>query len=267
MRRDRGVQPHRGNRRAIQYGFKNYSLSVAAERLLAGGHFIEHNPKRKQIRAPVQFFSANLFRGHIGDRSQRHAGAREMIVLSGCSDRPRFRRRPGCASAFRQKFGKAKIQKLYLAAVRYENIRRLDVAVDDRFRVRRVKGVRHLEAILRDSLDLQWPPGNAVLERLPLKDLHNNEVLAFVLVHVVNCADVRMIQGAGGPRFALKAFDRMSVLGKLFREEFQGDVAAKFNIFRLVHHSHAASAQFVHDAVMGNGPPNHRKESAFGSSY
>src|SRR4029077_15885934 len=173
----------------------------------------------------------------------------------------------GRASALRHELCETEIKKLHLTTFGGENISGLDVAVDDGFRVGRIESVGNLVAIIGNAFDIQGLSGNAVLEGLSFKDLHDNEVLAFKLVYIVDRANVGMIQRRSGPGFSLKTLDGEMILGNLFGEELHGDAAAKFEIFSLVNHTHAAATQLLQNAVVGNSSPNHRKETGIRSSY
>src|SRR5580704_9836395 len=97
------------------------------------------------------------------------------------------------ASSFRQKFGEAKVEKFHLAVVGKENVRWLDIAVNDGFGMGGVERIRDLVAVFRDALKVQGLAGNSMLESLALKKFHNNEILALILVHVINRADMWMV--------------------------------------------------------------------------
>ncbi len=84
----------------------------------------------------------------------------------------------------------------------------------------RFQGVRHLVAVLRHALQIQRSPRNAVFQCLSFKKFHDDEVLAFILVYVINRADMGMVERRRGPCFALKPFDRQGFAGKLFGEKF-----------------------------------------------
>ena len=64
-----------------------------------------------------------------------------------------------------------------------------------------------------------------------------------------------MVQSAGGLRFALKAGERLGILGDVVREEFQGDKTVQPGIFGFVYNAHAAAAQALDNSVMGQGSP------------
>jgi hypothetical protein len=108
-----------------------------------------------------------------------------------------------------------------LAVPGHEDIRRLDVAMSDALRVRRVDSVRNLNAEIKQRISLQWLASDAVLERLPLQQFHSDERLTLKLVYVVNRADVGMIEGARGTGLALEAFQHMPVGNRAFGQELE----------------------------------------------
>ena len=79
FRRNIGIQPHRSHGSAIQNGVKNCRRTLAPEGQLAGSHLMEHDTERKQIGTRVQFLPASLLGRHIGNRSDRTAGAGQMV--------------------------------------------------------------------------------------------------------------------------------------------------------------------------------------------
>ena len=74
---------------------------------------------------------------------------------------------------------------------------------------------------------------------------------------LVDGADMGMVQSGGGARFALKAFQSLVVLGKMFGEQLQGNEAAEPSVFGLVDHTHTAATQLLKDAVVRNSLANH----------
>src|SRR5215831_4198821 len=69
-------------------------------------------------------------------------------------------------------FRQAKIQNLRLPAIRDENVRGLDVAMDDAFLVRSVQGVSGLNRQLQHLFDFQRLALDAMLKGLALQVLH-----------------------------------------------------------------------------------------------
>ncbi len=70
-------------------------------------------------------------------------------------------------------------------------------------------------------------------------------------------ADVGMIQGRGGLGFALKARERVRVVGNIGREEFQGDKTVEADVLCFVDDTHATAAEPFDNAVVRDGLPNH----------
>ena len=89
-----------------------------------------------------------------------------------------------------------------------------------------------------------------MLQCLPLQKLHGDERPAFVLVHVVDGADVGVIEGGGSLRLALEALQGLMVLGHFFRQEFERDKAMELGVFGLIDHTHPAAAQLFENPIM-----------------
>ena len=94
---------------------------------------------------------------------------------------------------------------------------------------------------------------DALLEGLPLQQLHGDKVAAVGLPDLVDGADVGMVQGRRGPGFALEALQRRRVFFQLSGQKLQGDVPAEVEVLGFIHHAHAAAAKLVQDAVVGDG--------------
>ena len=155
-------------------------------------------------------------------------------------------------------FRQSEIQHLGLVAVGDKNVGRLDVAVNDALGVRRLERVRDLDGQLDKHIHLQGVLADALLESLPLQQFHGDEIAAVGLPDLIDGADVRVIQGRGGPGLALEALQRRRVFFQLSGQELQSDVPAEVEVFSFVHHTHAAAAKLVQDAVVGNGFAGHQ---------
>ena len=57
--------------------------------------------------------------------------------------------------------------------------------------------------------------------------------------------------------FIVQSVKRLAILGESFGQEFQRHVAVELGVFGLVHHTHAALAEFFKNAIMGNGLTDH----------
>src|SRR5215470_394564 len=87
-------------------------------------------------------------------------------------------------------------------------------------------------------------------KRFAFEQFHDNEWLTSIVLDSVNCADVGMIQGGCGLRFALEPLQGDRISGQLFREELQCYLAAQFEIFGLIDHAHATAADDFQDSIM-----------------
>ena len=107
-----------------------------------------------------------------------------------------------------------------MAARSDENIRRLDVSMNDSFRVRHIQSVGNFDGEIEQHLKLKRTAGDAMLQRRAFQILHHDEGMAVLLRDLVNRSDVRMIQRGSGARFAAKTFKSLRISGHLFRQEF-----------------------------------------------
>ena len=149
------------------------------------------------------------------------------------------------------------VHDLGVAAPRYENISRFDVAMHDALRMRGIQRIGHVDRDLQHLLNRhrfavdQLPQGDAV------QKFHDDECLAVLVVDLVNGADVGMIERGGGARFTAKALQHHGIVGNFRRKKLDGDKAAELEVFRLVNHAHAANPKLFQDAVMGDGLVDH----------
>ena len=144
-----------------------------------------------------------------------------------------------------------------MAALGDENVGGLDVAMDDAFGVGGVEGVGDLDGERENRLGLHRPAADAVLEGQAVEKLHGDEGLLAVFSDFINRADVGMVESGRGAGLAAETFEGLRVLGKILGQEFEGDEAAEFGVFRLVNHAHAATAEFFDDAVVRDGLTDH----------
>jgi hypothetical protein len=137
-----------------------------------------------------------------------------------------------------------------------EDIRRLDVPVHDPLGVGRVQRVGNLDSEREQRIQRQRSLGEDVLQRASLEQLHRDEGTAFILVDVVDRADVRVIQGRGRARLAPEPLERVLVAEGL-GQELQGDESAQLQILGPEDDAHAAAAKLLENAVVGNRLAEH----------
>ncbi len=110
----------------------------------------------------------------------------------------------GLESAGGCEFRQAEIKDFDQSAFCDEDVRRLDIAVNDSLGVRRFQRIRNLKANANDLVRGQRFAMHHHAQRLPFQQLHADIMPALVLPNFINRADVRMIQRRSGPSFALK---------------------------------------------------------------
>jgi hypothetical protein len=91
--------------------------------------------------------------------------------------------------------------------------------MNDSFRVRCIQAVGDPDRQVKNLIHVERLLLNAMLERLACEEFHRDKVLAFMLVDVMDGADVGMIDGGGGASFPLESVQRMTVFGKLLRQK------------------------------------------------
>src|SRR5207302_731233 len=153
--------------------------------------------------------------------------------------------------------GETEVENLGVTALGDENVGGLDVAMNDALGVSGVERVGDFDGKLEQSLGLDGMPRDAVLQGHAFEVLHHDEGLAIVLIDFVNGADVGMIESGSGARFTLKTLEGLGVGGDVLGKKFEGDEAAQLDVLGLIDNTHASAAEFLNDAVMGDGLADH----------
>ena len=146
-----------------------------------------------------------------------------------------------------------------MAAFGHENICRLDIAVNDARRVRRIESIGNVDSKRQQLFQFKRPPTNTMLERHTVQELHRDEGLPVLLANVVNGADVGMIQSRGRLGFALKARQSLRILGDIVGKELQRDEAMQPRVFRLIDHAHAAAVEPFDNTVVRDSLVDHAR--------
>ena len=80
LRRNIGIQPHRGTWERVQDGFEDDSRAFATEGQRPCRHLVQHRPEGEQIGARIQFLGPHLLRRHVSDGAERRAGAGQVLL-------------------------------------------------------------------------------------------------------------------------------------------------------------------------------------------
>src|SRR5437899_10414678 len=128
-----------------------------------------------------------------------------------------------------------------------EDVRGLDVAVDNACTVGGIQRIGDLDSKRQQSLHIQAaPPGrgnDALLQCGALQILHDDEGAAVLLADVMNRADVRVIQGGSGPGLAPETVQALRVASEFVRQKLESDRALEPGVLGLVDYTHPAAAR------------------------
>ena len=144
-----------------------------------------------------------------------------------------------------------------MPALGHEEVRRLDVAMNNSPGVRGVKGIGDLHRQRKQELDFKRPHADLVLERRAFQIFHGDKGFSILLADIVNRADVWMVQGGSSLRFALETAQRERITRDFIGKKFESNEAVQPSIFGLINHPHAAAAKFLDDAVVRYDLPDH----------
>ncbi len=137
-----------------------------------------------------------------------------------------------------------------------KNIRGLDVAMHDPFRVRCVQSVRYFDPDLEQPIHFHRLARDQVLQRRAVEILHHDERMPVLLADLMNRANVRVVQSGSGARLAAKAFEGLRVAHNIIWQELQRYEAAKLSILGLIDNAHPSAAKFLNNAVVRNRAAN-----------
>ncbi len=129
--------------------------------------------------------------------------------------------------------------------------------MDDPARMRGVERVGDFEAEVEDALERQRAAPDFLLERVAVEQFHHDEPLPGVFAHVVDRADVGVIERRGEARLTLESIERLRVGGELGRQELERDLTPQSGVFRAVNHPHAPAAEAIENPVMADDGPYH----------
>ena len=127
------------------------------------------------------------------------------------------------------------------------DVARLEIAVGDAFLVGFFECGRYLSSHRQGLVERQWTFDDPFGERHPLDELHHQVVGS----HVVQRADIGMVERGDSPRLALES------LAELLGGELEGDFAPKTDIGRAEHFTHPASAELGRDAIVADRLSDH----------
>lgn len=156
-------------------------------------------------------------------------------------------------------FGEAEIEDFGVAARGDEDVRGLDVAMNDAAGMGGVERVGDVDRNVEERVELQRTCGDEVFESLAFEIFHDDEGMAILRADFVDGADIRMIERRSGAGFAAEAFEGLRIVGNIFGKKLDGDEAAELEVFGFVDDAHPTAAKLVDDAIMGEGLTDKRR--------
>ncbi len=124
--------------------------------------------------------------------------------------------------------------------------------MDDAHGVRRFQRFGYLHPQVENSARGQGFASDQVLQGRAFHQLHHQEGLPVGLVYFIHRADVRMIERGSGARLPLESRQHHGNSGQVRGQELQRHFPAQTEVFRRIHHPHAAPTQPLQNAVVGN---------------
>ena len=175
-------------------GHGELDLGVGFERAVAGQELVEDDAEGVDVGGRGGAVAEDAFGGEVGGGAEQVAGG-EGGVMSAPGD--------------------AEVEDLDLSGRGQEHVARLDVAVDDPGRVRRLKGVgdrgHDPGRLARGHRAGAVDPGR---QALTLEQLHDQVGAAVVLTQVEHPGDAGVLQPGRRPCLTAKALGRPAVAGQ-----------------------------------------------------
>ncbi len=128
---------------------------------------------------------------------------------------------------------------------------------NDPLGMRGVQRVGDFDGKREQRFNFEWTPSNAMFQRHAIEKFHGNEGVTVLLAHIVNGADVRVVQCGGRLCFALKSSEGLRISGHILGQEFQCDKPVEARVLSFVDNAHAAAPEFIDDAVVRDGMADH----------
>jgi hypothetical protein len=209
------------------------ALERADERLAAGDQLVEHDTRAEEIRAVVARLALALLGRHVRGRAHDQAGH---------------------GKARRVDARDAEVRDLERAAVRQDQVRRLDVAMHDPAIVRVLQRLQELRHDRDDLRQLELRLAVEVFPQARAVDVFHGDVSHVgVLAVLVDRDDVGMVQPPRRARLVAKA--RHELVGDVGIDDvlahgLDRDHALDVRIDRLVHDAHGAAAEHALDPVL-----------------
>ena len=219
---------------SLEHGGEDLRQAVARERPLAGDGFEEADAEGPDVRSPVDRSALQLLRAHECRGAHQATLAGEVALDRGEVAHDRLHR-----------LGESEVEDLDPAVGRDLDVRRLQVAVDEPFFVRRPEPLGDLDEECGGLVSRHRSAPDAIGQRVPFHQLHHERAAAVLGLaeEAVQRRYVGMIQRRQSFRFALEPLEPVRVAREAVRQSLDRDLAPEARVARAVDNAHATSAE------------------------
>ena len=126
--------------------------------------------------------------------------------------------------------GHAEVEYLHMPAGGDEDVRRLDVAMNDARGVGGVEGVGDFDGQFQRRFEIEPLDCHALAQVRALEELHGDEDDPVLLANLINRADVGVVQSRQSARFTLKARYQLCIAGQFRLHHLDGDIAVQIRV-------------------------------------
>ena len=159
--------------------------------------------------------------------------------------------------------GQSEVEDIHIAVVSHHDVRRLQIAVDDVFPMRRRKRVGQRNRDVEEPRQRESTTANPLVERAPLNELHCHEGNIIVFLDGEDGDDMRVVERGDGLGFASEARETIDVSREGIGKNLQRHIAIQFRVERAVDLSHATSAEQGLYFVAAELPSDQRRGHVF----
>jgi len=118
--------------------------------------------------------------------------------------------------------------------------------------VRRIQCIGNINGQFNQPIDGKRALLDQVLQGFAIHELHGDEGATALFGDLINRADVGMVQRRGRTCLASETLQRCTVMREGVRQKLECHKPAEERVLCLVHHAHAAAADFLQTAIMGD---------------
>jgi len=208
----------------------------------ARGHLVEEASEREHVRPLVHGLPERLLGRHRRGCPEDLARERHARGRGGRRPLPR-------AGPLVQELREPEVEELRVPRRRHDDVRRLEVAMDDAAAVSVRERAREGRREAQDLLEGEALVGEVAVERLAVDELERDVVAAVRLADLEERRDVRMGEPGGGLGLAQEAPPALGVRAERRRQEFDRHFASGPAVAGEVNVSHAAGADLRDDRI------------------